>query len=163
MPRRRYKQPKKIIRVSDHFKLGKSQAELDFVDIPLERDIRLFVDPYALSIENDLWFAECNNLVVDYFQLVVDSIRTTDYQTAQRLLFNLHEPNDAHLGLSKGRPSGRGIGPIQARAIFKQLKKSKAVRTGKLQDLSDCELLIPGIGNDKNIRYYNQYNSWQIG
>src|SRR4051812_33643659 len=130
MTRKRKKRLENAIRFSDYFKLGKSQAQLDFVDIPLETDIRLFVDPYALSIENDPWFAECNNLVVDYFQLVIDSIRTGDYQTAQRLLLNLHEPNDTHLGLSTGRPSGRGIGPKQAREIYNQLKDSKAVSTG---------------------------------
>lgn len=149
MKRKRKTQKTNSIRFSDYFKLGKSQSELDFVDIPLETDISLFVDPYALSIENDEWFAECNNLVVDYFQLVVDSIKGNDLTTAKRLLFNLHEPNDTHLGLSNGKPSGRGVGPIQAIAIFEQLKNSKAVLTGKLEDLSDCELLIPGISNDK--------------
>ena len=99
MKRKRKTQKTNSIRFSDYFKLGKSQPELDFVDIPLETDISLFVDPYALSIENDEWFAECNNLVVDYFQLVVDSIKGNDLATAKRLLFNLHEPNDTHLGL----------------------------------------------------------------
>jgi len=149
MKTKRKPQPKISIRFSDHFKLGKSQAELDFVDVPLETDISLFVDPYALSIEMDSWFAECNNLVVDYFQLVINSIKEKEFQTARKLLTNLHEPNDTHLGLSTGKPSGRGVGLIQAGAIYNQLKNSKAVLTGKLQDLSDCELLIPGISNDK--------------
>ena len=114
MKTKRKSQPKTSTRFSDHFKLGKSQAELDFVDVPLETDISLFVDPYALSIEMDSWFAECNNLVVDYFQLVINSIKEKEFQTAKRLLTNLHEPNDTHLGLSTGKPSGRGVGLIQA-------------------------------------------------
>ena len=149
MKRKRKSQPITSIRFSDYFNLGKSQAELDFVDIPLDTDIKLYVDPYALSIENDLWFIECNNLVVDYFQLVINSIMSKELQTAKRLLSNLHEPNDTHLGESKGKPSGRGVGSVQAGAIYNQLKDSKAAISGKLQDLSDCELLIPGISNDK--------------
>nr|MBA3634725.1 hypothetical protein [Acidobacteriota bacterium] len=149
MKRKRKTQKINSTRFSDYFKLGKSQAELDFVDIPLQTDISLFVDPYALSIENDLWFIECNNLVVDYFQLVINSIKAKELQTAKVLLSNLHEPNDTHLGLSRGKPSGRGVGSVQAGAIYNQLKDSKAALTGKLQDLSDCELLIPGISNDK--------------
>jgi hypothetical protein len=137
------------MRFSDHFKLAKSQAELDFVDIPLETDIALFVDPYAFSIEEDEWFIEGNNLVVDYFQRVIDSIRTGNTRLAQQLLAHLHEPNDTHLGLSGGRPAGRGIGQLQSNVLYTQLSKSEAVRTGKLHDLSDCELLIPGIGSDK--------------
>ena len=81
-------------RFSDYFNLGKSQAELDFVDVPLNTDLPLFLDPYALSIEEDPWFKECNNLVVGYFQLVIDSIRENDLTSTRRLLLNLHEPND---------------------------------------------------------------------
>jgi hypothetical protein len=54
------------VRVSDYFKLKKTQAELDFVDVPVKGDIRLFLDPYAFTLETDPWFVECNNLLVDY-------------------------------------------------------------------------------------------------
>src|SRR5262249_2489903 len=57
--------------------------------------------------------------------------------------------NSTRLGLSKGKPKGRGIGGQQARDLFNRLKKSRAAKTGILRDLSDCELLIPGISNDK--------------
>ena len=35
------------------------------------------------------------------------------------------------------------------KSLLKKLKKSKAVATGHLKDLADCELLIHGIGSDK--------------
>jgi len=137
-------------RFSEHFALGKSQPELDFVDIPLDTDINLCVDPYALSIiDDDPWFVECNNLVVDFFQLVVNSIRGGFSDVARDLLSNLREPNETRLGLSQGRPSGRGIGRLQAGQLYDRLVTSRAVRTGKLRDLYDCELIIPGIGGDK--------------
>jgi hypothetical protein len=65
------------------------------------------------------------------------------------LLGNLREPNETRLGHSQGKPSGRGWGPKQALQLYEQLSRSKAVQSGKLKDLSDFELLIPGIGNDK--------------
>jgi hypothetical protein len=34
------------MKVSEAFTLGKAQAELDFVDVDLERDVPLFVDPF---------------------------------------------------------------------------------------------------------------------
>lgn len=137
------------LRFSDHFSLGKSQAELDFVDVPLETDIPLFVDPYAISQEADTWFTQCHNAIVGYFQLVVDSIRNGDARLAKQLLSRLHEPNDTHLGFSSNKPSGRGIGSRQADDLYSRLQESRAVQTGLLSDLADCELVIPGIGHDK--------------
>jgi hypothetical protein len=122
---------------------------LDFVDIPLDTDIPLFVDPYALSIDDDPWFVECNNLVIDYFELLVNSIRNGNDSLSLKLLSNLHEPNDTRLGFSLKRPSGRGVGRLQAKDLQNRLRKSKAVSTGKLRDLGDCELMIPGISSDK--------------
>ena len=115
----------------------------------MDTDIALCVDPYALSLEVDPWFIECNDLVVDYFQNVLDSIRTGDINRSRYLLLKLSEPNDIRLGFSQSRPAGCGIGPDQARDVFNSLRKSEAVKTGRLQDLSDCELLIPGIASDK--------------
>ena len=142
-------QKPKEIRFSDYFKLGKSQAGLDFVDIPVNGDIRLFVDPYAFGLENDPWFVESNDLIVDYFSLLIESIRASKLDQAKRLLTNLHEPGETHLGFSTVGSSGRGIGRSQATDLLDALANSQAVQTGKLQDLADCELLIPGISADK--------------
>ena len=34
------------MRISEIFNLNKSQAELDFVDIDIEKDLPLFIDPF---------------------------------------------------------------------------------------------------------------------
>ena len=62
-----------VKRLSDHFRLEASQNELDFVDIPLDTDIPLFVDPYALGLETDAWFRECSELVMGFFQHLIDA------------------------------------------------------------------------------------------
>ncbi|MBX7135073.1 MAG: hypothetical protein K1X67_20600 [Fimbriimonadaceae bacterium] len=137
------------LRFSDYFGIAKSQAELDFVDIPLATDMALFVDPFALSLDDSEWFVECNNLIVGFFSLVVSSIQSGKFTYARRLLANLSEPNDTRLGYSRGRPRGSGIGQDYAGQIFDRLKSSEAVKTGELQDLADAELVIPGIGRDR--------------
>src|SRR5438128_12608489 len=130
----------KEIRFSDHFGLGKAQPGLDFVDIPVNVDIRLFVDPYAFTLENDPWFIDSNNLIIDYFSLLIELIRAGDLDHASRLLANLHEPRETHLGFSAVGSSGRGIGTDQATDLLDALRKSQAVHTGRLKDLADCEL-----------------------
>jgi hypothetical protein len=141
--------PKHNTRVSDYFRLKKTQAELDFVDVPTFGDVRLFIDPYSFTLDEDPWVVECNNLVVDYFSLLIETIRSGNDDDALRMLGNLHEPEDTHLGFAQAGSSGRGIGRDQARELFVVLKNSKAVRTGALADLSDCELMIPGVSSDK--------------
>jgi hypothetical protein len=140
---------KKTRRVSEHFRLGKSQAELDFVDVPIPGDIRLYVDPFALSLQNDPWFVEANNLVVDFFERTIQALQKGDDAECHLLLSNLHEPQETHLGQSQPHTTGRGVGDLQADQLLEKLKNSKAAKTGRLSELSDCELLIPGISNDK--------------
>lgn len=138
-----------MARFSTHFRLDKSQDELDFVDIPLNADITLFLDPYAIEISPGDWFAHSSNLIRSFFQAVLDAIRAGKKSRALQLLSNLREPNAVHLGLSKGEPSGRGIGPKQANALYQALCNSKAVEQGILEHLEDCSLLIENIGPDK--------------
>jgi hypothetical protein len=139
----------RLYRFSDHFNIGKPQSQLDFVDIPLETDIKLYVDPYALHVSPVDWLRTCGDLVVNYFQLLIVALRNNDQAKAMMLLANLHEPNETRLGESKGKPSGRGWGYKQAKQLYDTLSKSNAISSGLLKDLSDFEMLMPGIGSDK--------------
>jgi hypothetical protein len=135
-------------RFSNHFEINKRQSELQFVDILLNTDVKLYVDPYALSTEEDAWSIECNNLVVSFFQELVDAFRAKNLWRAQDLLNNLHEPNETRLGESRLAPRGRGVGHDKAMGLYYAFAKSKAVETGILTDLSECELFVEGISND---------------
>jgi hypothetical protein len=134
---------------SKAFNLGKTQLELDFVDIPLHTDDWLFIDPFAISQRSDPWSQQAHRTLVAFFQKVVDFIRSDDTEEARKLLGNLREPNETHFGLSKKQSAGAGIGPHQADQIFTALKGSSAVKTGFLSSLEECELMIEGVGRDK--------------
>ncbi|HEC92250.1 MAG TPA: hypothetical protein ENI51_04535, partial [Candidatus Atribacteria bacterium] len=137
------------MRFSEAFGINKSQSELDFVDIDLDADFPLFIDPYAISKRNDLWSINCHNQIVTFFQRIIDSIRNGDETTAKYMLSHLNEPNDTRLGLSLAKPQGKGVSGKQAEDLYSRLCESSAVKTGFLKDLSDCELLVPGISRDK--------------
>ncbi len=134
---------------SKAFKIDKSQGELDFVDIPLNKDIPLFIDPYALSQRRDEWSLSCHELIKYFFQLIVESIRVGNIDKARELLFYLKEPNETRFGFSKNRPQGAGIGRFQAEQLFAAISESSAVKTGFLSSLEECELMIEGISRDK--------------
>lgn len=137
------------MKFSEFYNLDKDQTELDFVDISLEKDTPLFIDPYALSKRNDIWSNECHALVVDLFQNVVGAIKGSDNGRAKALLAYLHEPNETRLGLSSKKPKGKGMGGKQSIDLYKRLSESQAAKTGFLKDLEDCQLIIPGINRDK--------------
>jgi hypothetical protein len=137
------------MQISNAFNLGKTQAELDFVDVDLEQDTPLFIDPFAISQRLDPLSQECHLTLHAFFQQIVDAIRAGQGEIAQALLLQLREPNETRLGYSSRRPQGAGIGAMQARQLFAALAASSAVRTGFLQSLEECELMIEGIARDK--------------
>ena len=135
--------------VSTVFGITKSQRELDFVDVQVQTDNRLFVDPFALGQRVDRWSEDAHQSLVTFFDQIVQSIRSGKEAQARQLLSNLSEPNETRLGLSKERPQGAGIGAGQADDLYKAFKDSTAVKTGFLTSLEESELMIEGIGPDK--------------
>ena len=134
---------------SEFYGLGQSQFELDFVDVPIDGDILLFVDPFGISQSVDPWSQQCNRTIVSFFQHVVDAIISHDLELARRLLSHLREPNETRLGFSRGRPQGAGIGRGQSEQLLEALQESSAVRTGFISSLEEAEILIEGVGRDK--------------
>ncbi|MBN8861532.1 MAG: hypothetical protein J0H29_24330 [Sphingobacteriales bacterium] len=137
------------MRISEIFNLGKSQAELDFVDIDTNRDTPLFLDPFFLGIRKDNWSSEATLTLRSFFQRLIDLIRADENDAARHLFEFLHEPNSTCLGLSVGEPEGNGVGNEDAIKIFDNLLKSKAVQTGLLQDIEDNILFVDNFGKDK--------------
>lgn len=131
------------------FGLNKTQAELDFVDIPLDTDIPLFIDPCAFREESGDWFADCVQNLTTFFECIIESIADGDDEIARRLLNSLAEPNETHFGLSQGPSKGRGVGGLQATQLFNSLKQSEAVKSRLLSDLAELELMVEGVGHDK--------------
>ena len=137
------------MRFSSYFHIGLSQPELDFVDVELDEDMRLFIDPYPIATRADALSVACSRDITIFFQEFIERIRSKDHQGARELLGNLHEPNETRLGLSSGIPRGSGISGQLADKIFAALAESKAIETGFIKDISDTELFIDGIGPDK--------------
>lgn len=137
------------MRFSEYFDLGLTQPELDFVDIDLDGDIRLFLDPYALRGRGDPLAVQCVADIRHFFQRLLDALREGDLDRARTLLGHLHEPNETRLGYSANEARGSGVGSEIAEKIFEALTKSKAIETGFIRDISDTELLVDGIGPDR--------------
>lgn len=134
--------------VSRYFKLGRNQATLDFLDVHIDKDIPVFVDPAALrSLQTD-WGHHCVSLLQSYFESVLGAIRKRNHDRAKHLLACLNERNEFHIGYSKDRSRGSALGAVSAEKIWESLVKSRAAETGVLHDLEDTILFVDGVGPD---------------
>jgi len=110
-----------MTRLSTFFALSNAEASLDFVDIDLSKDTPLYLDPYAIQIRHDAWSERCGDHIRSFFNELLDVLRAGDTTRATHLLSHLHEPNETHLGVSSGRPSGRGVGDHKASLLAEAL------------------------------------------
>jgi hypothetical protein len=137
------------MKISEYFQLNKTQYELDFVDIDLDSDMPLFIDPYYLGTCDYPWAFDANRTLVNYFSLLLTYLESNQIDKAKSIFVHLNEPNETHLGYSKGIPRGRGVGPTDTKKIFTNLLKSKAVQTGVVEDIEDFRIFVDGVDKDK--------------
>lgn len=133
---------------SEALNLGKGQPQLDFVDIDLNTDTPLFIDPAAFHDCPGYFAEKCAADITSFFDAVLHAAGENDDEMGEKLLTALREPDEIQLGLSKGLPKGRGLGHLQASIIFERIKTSKALKTGLVQDLNDVLMFVRGIGPD---------------
>lgn len=137
-----------IIKLTQYYNIKKCQEDLDFVDIDLNDDLELFIDPYIFTKLKGDFASKCNNVIINFFDEIIGLIRRNDEISAKRILNGLKEPSEIHLGLSNHSIDGNGVRGKKAVKLYDKLVNSKAAKTGNLKDLSDCELMIEGIGKD---------------
>ncbi|NFO28832.1 hypothetical protein FDB41_10540 [Clostridium botulinum] len=136
------------IKFSEFYNINKEQKDLNFVDINLLEDLELFIDPYVFAKLKGEFASKCNNAIINFFNEVITLIRSGDKLNAIRILNGLKEPSETHLGLARHSINGNAVTGKKALKLYTKLSKSNAVKTGNLKDLSDCELMIKGIGKD---------------
>src|SRR3954468_19720607 len=123
------------MRISKKYKLGLTQASLDFVDVDTKNDTKVFLSPTAISTLPSEWGNACVSLIQNFFRHVLDLIKKGRHKDAEALLLVLREPNETHLGLSEGESHGRALGKGSAKDLWRALSTSQAAQSGLLADL----------------------------
>ena len=125
------------------------KGEVEFVDIELDTDSKLFVDPYLIYISNDEFSNNCSNKIVNYFEQLLKLAILNDKGNGYKIVKYLQENNEVRFGYSLGNPLGKGFGKNKGKELFDILCKSKAVRTGMISDIFDASIMLNKVGYDK--------------
>lgn len=136
------------MKISQKLGLNKSQLELDFFDYELGKDTYKFLDPYYIAKKEDAFLADCNEYVETFFNTFLYLLRYNERE-AYNLFLHLGEVNEICLGMSKGKPAGRGIGPSNAQSIFTGIKNSDAFKNGVAEGIEDVRIFVEGVDKDK--------------
>lgn len=51
------------MKISEIFKLGVNQMQLDFVNVDIDKDYPLYIDPYLISTRSDPWSVEVDRTI----------------------------------------------------------------------------------------------------
>lgn len=137
------------MKISKKFGLNKTQNELDFVDIDINKDIPLFIDPYRISKLTGPFIDEANGIINNYFSYLTELLAAGDYENAKKVFTHLNEVNETCLGYSTNKPRGNGLGEKSSSDIFESLKGSKAVNLGILESLEDIQIFVHGVSSDR--------------
>lgn len=133
---------------TEYFGVNKEQKDLEFVDIYVNADKKFFLDPAKLLDFDDVMSIQMSNAIIKYFEKLLQFIRKQDEFNSLRLLSELREPKEIHLGYATNGYIGNAVGGVKGEKIYRKLSESNAVKTGLLKDLEESALLVEGINRD---------------
>ena len=99
---------------SEYFGLDCPQYQLPFVDFNLLSDVPLYIDPYAITKDPTPLGASCHNIIVSYFQTLLDAITSNQGVVVRQLVRGkMAEPNEIQLGVGKAPRPGEALAQIK--------------------------------------------------
>lgn len=133
--------------ISDVWQLKqKGHENFEFVDVAVNDDNLLFIDPCLIERWNNAWAIKAMKHINSYFDKLFKAYNTCNRKDMKCLLSHAGEQNATRLGYGNG-DNGKGNTADGLLEIFQPLEQLiSSIRTiGKAEDLP---LLIPGFAED---------------
>ncbi len=138
------------MKISDYFSLNVTQYELDFVDVDLDKDCPLYIDPFLISISNSPWSIQADRTLKSFFNEFKSAMITKNYDKARELFIYMSEPKDNCFGIStKGTSNGKGVGALNTEKIVHKIIESNAIECGLVNNIEDIIIFVEDIDKDK--------------
>ena len=137
---------KKIL-VSEVWNLGDCRHEtLEFVNVALNRDNMLFIDPCMIEAWDDEWAIRAKRTMESFFEKFYQAYRNNDSLLKYTLLSHAREQNATRLGYGKG-DNGKGN---TAQGLLKDFRPLETLihEIDTIGIPQDITVLIPGFAED---------------
>lgn len=129
---------------SDYIKDGrKGHVNFDFVDVQLDSDNRVFIDPAVLESATDEWSINANKYVQSFFDCLFANLKNNQFEG---LFTHAHEQNATKLGYGNGK-NGKGK---TADGLEETLSKLKNLvnEIPTINKVEDIPVLVEGFAED---------------
>ena len=129
--------------------------QYEWFDPILERDSRVFVDPFAVFADTDEQWRQEHDTIIEYFHKAFETLARSNLRPTHQfykrtlVLMTFPEPREFRLGYGANHPDGSGSGPGLARLVVAAMVQ--AIQRG-LEDMRHFEelgILIEGINKDR--------------
>lgn len=137
--------------ISKYFSLNieNGHKEIDFIDIHLNKDTKLFLDPLLIEGSEDEWCEDCNVIINSFFKNVFSCIELNDKDELKRLLSFGHEPNETRLGLSRHKPRGKGTSSEGLINVFEDISNRNLFDHGMIEHSMDLCVFVRDFAEDR--------------
>ncbi len=133
------------IHISDTFNLPiTGHSDIDFVDVAINDDTRLFIDPCLIEVGEDTFSLRCQEVIQDYFDCLCTAYKSKRYNP--EFLYHLGERNEARLGYGSGT-NGKAKTPQGMSDTLCDLH-DLIVRGISLDGVIDIPLMMPRFAED---------------
>lgn len=123
--------------------------DIDFVDIHIDTDNRLYIDPERIALSSHPFAIQANDILNDFFSVLCQAAA----QRNRKLLYHLvsfgKEPNETHLGLSSSRSCGKGTTPEILMPIVNDMIDLGLFDSGLITQIGDLHLWTPNFHYDR--------------
>ena len=135
---------------SKHFNLPiQGHQDIAFVDIPIDTDVELFLDPTLIETGGGSFSEWCATGISSFFGAVFQACADRDKDALEGLLAHSGEPNESHLGLSVRQSKGRGASVDILLPVFEGLMRQGLFERGVITSPNDVCVLAPNFDQDR--------------
>lgn len=137
------------MRFSEHFNITPNhQRDLEFLDIRLDTDNLLFIDPTIMAVSRNQRDVRWHDKIQSFITTVLNYYRNGDTDAARALFNYSQESNEIFLGYTKGKPEGNGNSEESLDEVFRFAHNQRLLEEGLIERVEDLHIFVPKFGPD---------------